>query len=392
MSQIRLRQIGSIQELRDYVEANRTQNLVSWDIETTNLDPKEQDVVGHCLAFSSDEGVYCPVRHKVKPEQNLDPDIVWKIIQEVIAPPRILLVYNYKFEGRFLRQCGVNRRASYSILRDALVYAWLWNSNEKVEKVGLKSAIQWFHPELQMLDIREVPGAARDKKMRGEIDFSYTDPEQATLYAAADPVMTIKVYRATEEKVEAEQALICQVEHNLIESLLSMEESGVLMDRTILREADKTLERLICQVEKEVYEAAGGPFNLLSSKQLAKYFTENGIAFSKTEKGNPNLGEAELEILAEVSPIAAKIVLYRKLCKERSTYVGRLLESTTDDDPYAHFKFSSVGAPTGRLSSGGGSKGEFYTAMNVQSIPSASKYRLAKCRKIKVPPAELNHE
>lgn len=86
----------------------------------------------------------------------------------------------------------------------------------------------------------------------------------------------------------------------------------------------------------------------------------------------------------------ADILLYRSLMKERSTYVDAALKSTSEENPGAVFKFKSVGAPTGRFSSGGVDEGDpLFAPINVQSIPSASKYRKAKCRIVKNPPEEL---
>lgn len=67
-----------------------------------------------------------------------------------------------------------------------------------------------------------------------------------------------------------------------------------------------------------------------------------------------------------------------------------LLNHTSEEKPEAVFKFKSVGAPTGRLASGGVDEGDLvYAPMNVQAIPSSSKYRKANCHLVKNPPASL---
>jgi DNA polymerase I-like protein with 3'-5' exonuclease and polymerase domains len=116
-----------------------------------------------------------------------------------------------------------------------------------------------------------------------------------------------------------------------------------------------------------------------------------GIPLNKNEKtGKVKTGADEIEGLAKQYPIIENILLYRSLVKERSTYVDALLECTTEEKPFAVFKYRSVGAPTGRFASGGVEVGDpVYAPMNVQSIPSASAYQKAVTHLIKNPPEEI---
>ena len=67
--------------------------------------------------------------------------------------------------------------------------------------------------------------------------------------------------------------------------------------------------------------------------------------------------------------------------KERSTYIDPLLNSTSEDSPAVTFRFVSIGAPTGRFSSGGVDEGDsMYAPMNPQAITSASDYKKAMVR------------
>lgn len=386
MTDIRLRQITSIDDLREYFESHDSYEKISWDIETESLDPHPDSTVGHCFAFTPKEGVYVPVRHKVKPHMNLDPDAVWELAEEHMKPPRIRVVYNYKFEGRWLRYKGVDWTSDWKFLRDVFIYVWL-NDTDQLRK-GLKETVSKYY-NMEVSDIGEVPGAKCDKRKRGRIDFSRTDPEEATLYAAADPIWSLALLKLFEEDVNKSQPMICMTEHELLDGLLQMEDNGVMIDRAYLREGMRTLDRWVAQVEREIFSDAGYEFNIGSPSEVAKYLGEKGVNLELSAKGNPMTGKKVLENLGKSHPTAARVALYRSLEKEKGTYVTPLLEGVSDEHPVANFKFQPIGAPTGRLSGGGADVGERYCAMNVHAIPSASKYQPARARKLDTPPKKL---
>jgi hypothetical protein len=92
-----------------------------------------------------------------------------------------------------------------------------------------------------------------------------------------------------------------------------------------------------------------------------------------------------LEPLSKEFPVIDDLLFYRSIVKERSTYVDPLLKCTSEDHPSVIFRFVSIGAPTGRFSSGGVDEGDsMYAPMNPQAITSASDYKKAKVRKVAI--------
>ena len=63
MEKIRLRQASSMSDVQEFLEAGREFPVMSWDLETSALDPHPDKVVGHCVAFTPDEGMYIPTNH-----------------------------------------------------------------------------------------------------------------------------------------------------------------------------------------------------------------------------------------------------------------------------------------------------------------------------------------
>lgn len=384
MEEYRLRQISSLGELEEYLDDGAEKEVISWDTETNGLDPDPQRVVGHSFSYDGKEGVYVPVHHRQDTAENLDSEAVWHLVLKCIEEPKILVVYNYKFEGEILRRMGKPRPSHHKIMRDAMIYVWVQNSNRK--EIGLKHTAKELL-SIDMLELEDVPGCVTGKGKTREVDFSRTRPSEATLYAAADPVFTLQIYQKLKDGVLDTQPFIVEMEHHLLESLFQMEQNPVTIDRAFLKRGRADLIRWRDMVAAEIYKIAKRDFPLGSPQAVAKFLEEQGVKLPKTKSGKHSATGAEvIEKLVEEYPICEKVLRWRTLDKERGTYVNRLLEATSEDNPTCFFKIKSVGAPTGRFSSGDTQQGERYAKMNSQSIPSASKYPPAKARKVKNPP------
>ncbi|MFV0421901.1 DNA polymerase I [Oleidesulfovibrio sp.] len=155
--------------------------------------------------------------------------------------------------------------------------------------------------------------------------------------------------------------LMDNLELPLIPVLADMELQGIRINRKefggFLTEVQKELDRLT----REVYAAAGGPFNIRSSQQLGQLlFDTLGLkAGSKTKGGQASTSQAVLEKLAGKHPIIDTILEYRKLEKLRSTYLEPLPKLAGKDDRI-HTTFNQLATATGRLSS---------SQPNLQNIP-----------------------
>lgn len=385
MSEYRLWQITSLDELSDFLEQNHGSKRIGWDVETKSLDAHPNNVCGHCLSFDGKEGVYIPTQHVRNPSQNLDHEAVWDLILEFMKE-RVIYVYNWMFEGRILRLKGHARECSLNNVNDVMIYRWLYDSDKR--QFNLKDAAAELL-KVPMLTIHEVPGIKTGKSSK-DLDFSLSDPEDATLYAAADPVFTLAISDKIKVKVDTEQPFPIQLEHALLDELLEMESHAVTIDRGYLRQARKELTHWIGVVSQKIFSIAGKEFAIDSPAQTGKVLAELGVPLGKSAKGNLKTGADAIDQFAGQYPIVDHILLYRSLVKERSTYVDALLNNTTEERPKAVFKFRSVGAPTGRFASGGVDEGDpIYVPMNVQSIPSSSGYREAACRMLRARPVGL---
>ena len=155
--------------------------------------------------------------------------------------------------------------------------------------------------------------------------------------------------------------LLRTLEIPLIPVLADMEAAGVAIDReafaSFLDEVGRDLERL----SGEIYEVAGGPFNIRSSQQLATLlFQTLGLKpKGKTPGGALSTSSDVLEKLKAEHTVVQLILDFRMLEKLRSTYLEPL-PKLADDAGRIHTTFNQTATATGRLSSSG---------PNLQNIP-----------------------
>ncbi len=164
-----------------------------------------------------------------------------------------------------------------------------------------------------------------------------------------------------ELKEDQSLMLFHNIEMPLVEVLTDMEFTGIRVDRTYLEETGKELEVKIQKLETEIYEIAGGEFNISSPKQLGTIlFEQLQIPYPKKIKDNNYSTSKEiLDKLVGTYPIVDKVLEYRMLTKILSNYVIGLMSEIMEDGKI-HTIFTQTLTRTGRLSS---------ISPNLQNIP-----------------------
>ena len=141
-----------------------------------------------------------------------------------------------------------------------------------------------------------------------------------------------------------------------------MEKTGVSVDRPYLQELTSELDKQITNLEGQIYELAGEPFNINSPKQVGEIlFDKLELKSSKKRGKTKNSTSAEvLNALAQEHEIARLILEYRKYAKLKSTYTEALPSLIDSKDNRIHTTFNQTVTTTGRLSS---------SNPNLQNIP-----------------------
>lgn len=168
-----------------------------------------------------------------------------------------------------------------------------------------------------------------------------------------------------------------EIEMPLAPILLAMEQKGIALDVSVLREESKRLAQDIKELEQKIYQELGEVFNILSNKVLSRILYEQlkWPVLKKTKTGFSTDADV-LEKLEKDYPAARLILDYRELNKLKSTYVDALPLLVHAEDGRLHTHFNQALTTTGRLSS---------SDPNLQNIPIRTK-RGAKIRRAFVAP------
>jgi DNA polymerase-1 len=215
----------------------------------------------------------------------------------------------------------------------------------------------------ELLDYRtisysEVAGSGKNK-----ICFDEVEVEKATVYAAEDADITLRLYEKLLPMVaeQRQESLFYEVEMPLLPVLVSMEQAGIRIAPEFLGGLSSELEKKLAVLEKQIHEMAGGPFNIGSPKQLGEVLFERlGLSKGKKTKTGWSTDVEVLNNLADEHEIAAKILDYRSLAKLKGTYTDALPKLIHPATGRIHTSFNQAVTATGRLSS---------SDPNLQNIP-----------------------
>lgn len=201
-------------------------------------------------------------------------------------------------------------------------------------------------------------------------DASYTIEKLSERYLTKQPEndpaafaeLLLELYPELHSRLEKEELLPVyeEIDLPLCAVLADMEEAGALVDRKQLEQFRLMLTERISALEQQIYEIAGEPFNINSTKKLGEVLFEKLElpVIKKTKTGYSTNAEV-LEKLRPLHPIADAILEYRQLTKLHSTYAEGLLKVIAEDGRI-HTTFQNMVTATGRLSS---------TDPNLQNIP-----------------------
>lgn len=193
-----------------------------------------------------------------------------------------------------------------------------------------------------------------------EINLPFTENDELK------PYCTLAVYDKLCEKLSLQikaneqVSLLKDIEIPLANVLAKMENVGFDVDKQGIEAYGKMLSAQIETLKEEIYQSAGGEFNINSPKQLGKVLFEDlNLPCKKKTKSGYSTNADVLESLRYQHPIVDMVLNYRTLAKLNSTYCDGLLK-VIGSDGRIHSCFNQTETRTGRISS---------TEPNLQNIP-----------------------
>lgn len=230
------------------------------------------------------------------------------------------------------------------------------------DKKGFEAAAIEFDTELAayLLNPSEKDYSDEHLCMIYDVALPVTDDEDKKQYRALAVYDKLCEKLENEIKANEQQKLLEEIEIPLAKVLAKMENVGFAVDRQGIADYGSMLSQQIDELEKTIYEQAGGQFNINSPKQLGKVLFEDlGLPVKKKTKSGFSTNAEVLESLRYDNPIVDNVLRYRALAKLNSTYCEGLLKVIADDGRI-HSSFNQTETRTGRISS---------TEPNLQNIP-----------------------
>jgi len=339
-----------------WLEKIEKADLVAFDTETTSLNYMQAEIVGVSLSVELGEAAYIPVAHDYPgaPDQLPRDEVLEKLKFWLENPEPKKVGHHLKYDAHVLARYDI---AMAGMAYDSMLESYVLNSVATRHDMN-STAKHYLNAET--IKYEDVAG-----KGAKQITFNQVALEQAAPYAAEDADITLRLHdRIWGElaKTEALKNLYETIEQPLAPILFEIEETGVLIDRKMLKTQSGELAVTMLELQEKAHELAGGPFNLGSPKQLQQILFENlGLPIiRKTPKGQPSTAEDVLQELATDYELPQVILAYRSLSKLKSTYTDKLPLQIAAATGRIHTSYHQAVASTGRLSS---------TDPNLQNIP-----------------------
>lgn len=346
------RTVDTPEKLDAFVAELQNQSEFCIDTETTDTNPNRARLVGLSFAWQPEVAYYLPVRGPMF-DAKLDQSLVLDKLKTILEDPsRTIIGQNIKYDWIVLAQAGVTLGGK---LVDTMILSYLLESGERNHSLDELSQRLLDH---KMIPISDLIGKGKNQKRMDEVEVA-----RVAEYAAEDADATWRIAQKLGPIVREQNLweLYDTVERPLVEVLARMEKAGVMIDSARLKQLSTEFAIRLEQIEKEIYEQAGGTFNIASAQQLREilYDRLKLPVLGKTPKGEPSTAAEILEELALVHPLPKMLIEHRQLSKLKSTYLDALPECVGADGR-VHASFNQTVAATGRLSS---------SDPNLQNIP-----------------------
>ncbi|NUU96787.1 DNA polymerase I [Marinitoga sp. 1138] len=315
-------------------------NPVSFDLETTAVDPYRAEILGIALSTEPGTGYYIDISKLEKKEKLEILKKIWLILKE-----KDLIGQNLKYDLSIMKVNGFEIKNPYF---DTMIAAYLVSPDSR--RFNMDDLAKKY------LDYETIK---YDDIVKKDTLFANTlkdvDPEKVAEYSGEDADITLRLFYVLKPRIYEFQLekVMEEIENPLIPVLAKMELNGVFFDIPYLKELEKEYKNITKNILNEIQEIAGYSVNPNSPKQIRELLFEKlGIKPKKKTKGGQYSTNAQvLEELKNEHPVIKLILEYRKYQKLLSTYIQAIPKLVNPVTGRVHTSFNQTGAATGRLSS-----------------------------------------
>ena len=396
-------------EIEKYFNELKQSESLSVDLETTSLNPKKGRITDISFCNSAGKGVH--IEWKYLTER---PDLL-SSLKEVLESPAEKVFHNADFDIRFLRSVGFT--VPGKIFDTMLAYHTMTMSYEGGKSASLyklKTMAWYMTQEGGYEDVLDEHGGIigiqkEDKKKKNDVEqgslfdsaeldtVAGFDPEynarlvycstyikdtkearlkalgldRKAFYSAMDADVTFRIYKYLKQTIDTLYNYpFYNITMPLCKVLIRIHENGIMVDVPYI---DKMIEEnnIIAEsVKTDFFKEAKYEFNLNSVDQLREFmYTKLKLQVNNkyiTTKGKrPSTDEEAITFFSEKKPILKKILEYRGVNKQTSTYFEGY-KKLADEIGRVYPSYLQIGTATSRLSA---------RDPNLQNIPKDNRVR-----------------
>jgi DNA polymerase-1 len=313
-------------------------------------------IVGLTFSTAARDADYVPVGHQAIGDSSSMPlEVALQALGPVLEDETILKDgHDLKFDAIVLARHGVTLRG---LGIDTMLASYLLDatrSEHRLEDLALE------HTSYKALTEEDVCG-------RGVKALSLANlPVEATLdYAGerADLVGQLAPLVADLLAKEGLTEVYNTLELPLVPVLVAVEQAGIRVDGPALAAQSHKVEQELAKRTAQIFEMAGGEFNINSPKQLAEILFDKLQLPVLKRTGTSRAPSTAVEVLEELAlahDLPRQILEWRALMKLKGTYIDALPQLMHPVTGRVHTCFNQAVAATGRLSS---------SDPNLQNIP-----------------------
>ena len=274
-----------------------------------------------------------------------------RALLEDVEIPKV--AQNAKYDLLVLRRSGITLRG---LVSDTMIASYVLDPGRRSHGLDLLA--------LEFLDHTMTSYDDLCGKGKQELPYDVVPIRCARDFACEAVDVTWQLEQRFRPQLEVQQIdqLYRDVEIPLVNVLADMEWEGIEIDRKWFSSLKERFARERQRVEQEIYDVAGGKFNINSNPQLREVlFDRLGLPSSKRTSTGPSTDASVLQELAEAGhELPVLLMEYRELSKLESTYIDALPALVNPYSGRLHTSFNQTVAATGRLSS---------SEPNLQNIP-----------------------
>jgi DNA polymerase-1 len=319
------------------------------DTETTGIDAMACQAVGVSLCAEPLEAYYVPLLAEPPVLAGGAREIAERL-KPLLEDPKIVKIgQNAKYDLLVLGNLGIDVKP---VVFDTMVASFC------VAPTGRQHNLDAL--ALRYLDVRKIATDELIGKGKSQITMDQVPVDKVAEYACEDADCTFRIEPFLRKELDeaGTRKLFEDLEMPLVPVLTDIERRGVKIDGAMLGQLSTAMTRERDRLESEIHALAGTPFQIGSTKELGVILFERmrlheavGRRSARKTKTGYSTDADVLEELAEVAPIAAKVLEYRQVTKLQNTYLDTLPTLVNPKTGRIHTTLRQTVAATGRLSS-----------------------------------------